>query len=205
MVRDPEEFNQIAKTIFSPIYPIIAAFMLKRVTRTQGICLDLGTGPGMLAFAIARQSLMTVFAVDNDRRMLPIAARNCADEGLRDCVIPLMADVHALPFCDASVDLVVSRGSLMFWKNRSQVFQEIERTLTNEGTAIIGGGFGNKSLKEEIFQKMRTINPDWDSDAKSRTSRISMELLEKELKIGGISRYSIIDDETGLWVEIRKP
>ena len=59
------------------------------------------------------------------------------------------------------------------------------------------------SRKKEIFQKMRTINPDWDSDVQSRMNRMSIDKVEKELRMGGILRYSIIDDETGLWVEIR--
>jgi ubiquinone/menaquinone biosynthesis C-methylase UbiE len=205
MAKDPEEFNIIAKTIFSPIYPVLAAFMLKKAGRTEGICLDLGTGPGMLACSVARQSRMEVFAVDNDPRMVRIAARNSALEGLSERIVPIRADVHALPFCTASVNLIVSRGSLMFWENRPRVFREIERMLTTDGIAIIGGGFGNKLLKKEIFQKMRTINPDWDSDVKSRTGRISAEQLKKELRVGGISRHSIIDDETGIWIEIRKP
>jgi ubiquinone/menaquinone biosynthesis C-methylase UbiE len=204
MTRDPEEFNHISKIIFSPIYPVIARRMLALSEQNEGVCLDAGTGPGMLACAIARESNMEVLAIDNDPRMLPIALRNVAEQHLLGRVIPMIGDIHCLPLNDNSIDLIVSRGSVFFWNNRPIAFREIERVLKSNGTAYVGGGFGTVDLMEKIFAAMREINPEWDENVRKRSARASPETLLEELRSSGIEHFSIQKEETGFWVEIVK-
>lgn len=204
MTRDPEEFNHISKTIFSPIYPVIAHRMLALSEQNEGVCLDAGTGPGMLACAIARESKMEVLAIDNDPRMLPIALRNVGEQHLLGRVMPMIGDIHCLPLNNNSIDLIVSRGSVFFWNNRPIAFREIERVLKSNGTAYVGGGFGTVDLMEKIFAAMREINPEWDENVRKRSGRVSPQILLEELRSSGIEHFSIQKEETGFWVEIVK-
>ncbi len=47
------EFDQIARTVFSPVYPVIADLIRKKTGITSGKCLDAGCGGGYLGIALA--------------------------------------------------------------------------------------------------------------------------------------------------------
>lgn len=205
MKRDAAGFDRIATRIFSPLYPVIAERLLLWSEKRDGLCVDLGTGPGLLAIAIARASEMDVIALDLSAEMLGFARGHIGDAGLDDRVHPLLGDVHALPFTDGTVDLFVSRGSIFFWEDRAQAFAEVHRALAPDGVAYLGGSFGTKALKEEIFRKMREVNPDWDRDIARRGGVATPASLLSDLSRAGLQSARIKEDEAGFWVEIRKP
>lgn len=204
MSGTPEEFDTITKTIFSPIYPVIARLMLKRYGRNGGFCLDLGSGPGSLSRAIAERSRLTVYSLDSDSRMSLIGKKNAISENISGRVNQVTGDVNSMPFCTSSFDLVVSRGSYMFWDDLAVAFREAERVLKPGGIAYIGGGFGSEKLKHEVFAKMRERDPRWDSGVKRRSSKVSFQKLQAELKCSRVKNCNIITDESGIWVEIKK-
>jgi len=205
MKRDAAGFDRIATRIFSPLYPVIAERLLFWSGKREGLCADLGTGPGLLAIALARVSEMDVLALDLSAEMLGFAGGHIKDAGLEDRVFPVLGDVHALPFRDGTVDLIVSRGSLFFWEDRPRAFAEAYRTLAPGGVAYLGGSFGTRALQEEIFRKMREINPEWDRDAGRRSGRAAPASLLSDLSRAGLLSARIKEDEAGFWVEIRKP
>jgi len=205
MGRDAAGFDLIATRIFAPIYPVIAERLLSWSKKREGICVDLGTGPGLLAIAVAGASSMTVAALDIDPQMLTFAAGHIRDAGLSGRVAPVLADVHHLPFYDDTVDLFVSRGSIFYWDDRARVFSEVHRALAPGGAAYLGGSFGTAALRQEIFERMRTKNPHWDRDVARRSARIPPETMLCDLEAAGIPHAGIKKEETGFWVEITKP
>jgi ubiquinone/menaquinone biosynthesis C-methylase UbiE len=205
MKRDAAGFDRIATHIFSPLYPVIAERLLLWSGKKEGLCVDLGTGPGLLAIAIARASEMDVLAFDLSADMLGFAGGHIRDADLEDRVSPFLGDVHALPFRDGTVDLFVSRGSIFFWEDRVRAFAEVHRALAPDGVAYLGGSFGTRALQEEIFRKMREINPDWDGDVVRRGGRAAPASLLSDLSRAGLRSARIKEDEAGFWVEIRKP
>jgi len=204
MGRDAAGFDRIATRIFAPIYPVIAERLLSWAGKRDGICVDLGTGPGLLAIAVAETSSMDVFALDLDVKMLYFAAGHIREAGLSGRVAPLLGDVHHLPFCDNSVNLFVSRGSIFFWENRAGVFSGIYRALAPGGAAYLGGSFGTAALREEIFARMREENPHWDRDIARRSASAPPEDLLLDLRAAGVPSAGIKKEETGFWVEIKK-
>ncbi|WP_205013216.1 SAM-dependent methyltransferase, partial [Pseudomonas shirazica] len=76
--------DRIAKTIFAPIYPVIAEQILDRCGITRGRCLDIGSGPGSLGIALARSSDLVVTLLDSSLEALKIAEGNVRDAGLSD-------------------------------------------------------------------------------------------------------------------------
>lgn len=202
--KGSQEFNDIAKTIFSPIYPVIARQILEASGITKGICVDLGSGPADLSIALARISDLEIYAVDNSDPMIEIATANITKEGLTDRIKPFKGDVAKLPFNDNTAVLAVSRGSLFFWPDRPAVYKEVHRILAPGGITFIGGGFGNARLKAQIFKKMRERFDDWDETVKDRLKKASPEHLQSELVDAGIMDFDIINDDTGFWINIKK-
>ncbi len=204
MQKSPEGFNRIAREVFAPIYPVIAARLLEWSGTEDGWTLDIGSGPGMLAIALAQKSSLRCVALDSDPAMAAICRRNCAEDGLFALVDPVVADVHRMPLKDGSIALAVSRGSLFFWDDRPRAFREVERVLRPGGVAFIGGSFGSAALRDEIFAEMRRRNPRWDEDVQRRSGELPRSLLLQELKASGVAHYCIREEEAGWWVEIRK-
>ena len=93
------------------------ALLLDALTPPRGrTVLDVGTGTGRAAIGLARAGAR-VTGLDASREMLRVASVRARDAGV---VIPFgVADAHALPFADRSVDAAVSLRVLMHaidWK-----------------------------------------------------------------------------------------
>jgi len=202
MTKSAEGFTRIAREVFAPIYPVIAEQVLAWSGIQEGFALDLGSGPGLLAAALAEKSSLSVIALDTDPAMARIARETAA--GYTDRIIPVTGDVHCMPIRDSSVSLIVSRGSIYFWRDRPQAFREIERVLRPGGAAFVGGSFGTPALRDEIFREMRRRNPDWDRDVARRSGWATPGALRRELAASGVVSSRVREEEAGLWVEIRK-
>ena len=200
-----QKMDWIAKTVFRPIYPVIAQNALNATGITQGRCMDLGSGPGMLAMAMAEQApQMEIVAFDFSGDSHGIAEENFKAEGLDSRISIATGDVHAMPFDDSYFDLIVSRGSMFFWKDLKGAFAEILRVLAPGGATYIGGGFGSLELKDQVIREMAKVNPEWDCYAKKKTGDEGHAKFQKMFAQLACSDYEIIDDETGFWVKVLK-
>ena len=204
MDLNPAEFDQIAREVFAPVYPVIADQIKNKTCITKGICLDIGGGSGYLGIALAKVTELHVYLFDKSPEMLEIAARTIAASGLDSKIQTLPGDVRNIPFDDQSIDLVVSRGSIFFWENRPKAFKEIYRVLSPGGCAYIGGGFGTPELQKQITEKMLKNNKDWLEMVKRNTGKHNEETFKEELCSAGIPRFEIIRNEKGLWIFIRR-
>lgn len=202
--QETRGFDQIASTVFAPIYSVIADQILERTGKGEGIALDLGSGPAHLAVAVAKQSDLRVFALDCSPMMLKIALEHIISSDLVRKVIPVLGDAHTIPFEDGAIDLVFSRGSWFFWEDLNQAFQEIYRVLAPDGIAYIGGGFGNSHLKKKIFNVMKVKDPDFEKGVQERIQRNSPERIRCEIEKATIRSYNLIHDESGFWVVLKK-
>ena len=202
MKKSAEGFARIAREVFAPIYPVIAEQVLAWSGIRDGLCLDLGSGPGLLSVALAEKSDLTVIALDADPAMARIAQETAA--GRTDRVAPVIGDVHRMPVRDDTASLIVSRGSIFFWEDRVQEFREIERVLRPGGVAFVGGSFGTAALRDTIFAQMQRRNPNWDRDVARRSGQATPDQLRRELAASAVACSRIREEEAGFWVEIRK-
>ena len=198
------EFDEIARTIFSPIYPVIARQAVECCGFDRGFCIDAGCGPGHLAIALASVSGFRIDALDTSHDMLACAEKNIRDAGMSGRIRIVHGDVHAFPYDDCSVDLVVSRGSVFFWNSPARAFAEIYRVLRPGGRSFVGGGFGTPALKEAITAKMRETDPSWEEKVRGNMGREKDAELRKCLKDTQIPDVEIIRDESGFWIVMRK-
>jgi SAM-dependent methyltransferase len=74
--------------------------------------LDIGCGPGSQSLELARLCPGTVYAVDNHPPSVARLKQAAAEAGLADRVVPLAADMKALPFPPQSFDLIWAEGSI---------------------------------------------------------------------------------------------
>lgn len=198
-----ERMDRIAKTVFAPVYPVIAEQILDRCGIRSGRCLDVGSGPGSLGIALAQASDLAVTLLDASSEMIEIAEENIRERRLSGRISLIAGDVHDIPLPPDSVDLVVSRGSIFFWEDLTRAFSEIYRVLAPGGKTYIGGGFGTTELRDSIAATMTKENPDWKSfrdrnlgpDNRARMAGVLTDL--------GLP-HQIINDDSGLWVMMEK-
>jgi ubiquinone/menaquinone biosynthesis C-methylase UbiE len=198
--------NEIATTVFAPIYPVIAQNAIAATAIRRGVCLDLGSGSAMLAMAVARLApQMQVIAFDFSTPSMQIAMENIAAAQLEKQIRCETGDVHALPFADGTVDLIVSRGSMFFWDDLENAFREIYRVLAPGGATHIGGGFGSAVLRDQVVAEMLKRDPTWDCYARKKTASNDIQRFGEMFRKIGCHTYRIVDDETGFWIVLSKP
>ncbi|MDD2444413.1 MAG: class I SAM-dependent methyltransferase [Desulfotomaculaceae bacterium] len=198
------EFDKIAREVFAPVYPVIAEQIKHKTGIIRGTCLDIGCGGGYLGIAMAGITELDVYLFDASQEMLKIAAGNIAGRGLEQRIQTLPGDVHKIPLDDNSIDLVISRGSVFFWRDRQKAFQEIHRVLKPGGVAFIGGGFGTTALKEQITSVMEKRNNNWREKLKKNIGENAVEGFAETLRKAEISPFEIDRNEAGLWIIIRR-
>ncbi len=209
MEINAKEYDRIARTVFAPVYPVIADQIVSCTGVTRGVCLDVGCGGGYLGAALARATGLFVYFLDPSAPMLEIADRTIIenDLGLRACTLAGNAAAISLP--DGSVDLCVSRGSIFFWDALTPAFEEICRVLAPGGWAYLGGGFGTQELKESIADEMIRRNGGHDHFRDKMRRNLGPETrarFETSLTAAGITTFTILQNmDRGLWIIFQKP
>jgi len=128
----------------------------------EGLWVDLGCGSGGLGFALAGVSQSTIVLIDPNADALNEAVQKARVSGLAGRVIPIVGHAGSNPLPDASVDLVVSRGSIFFWSDPPKGLREVYRILRPGCRAMIGGGFGSSYpawAHKEFFKRRKDSKP----------------------------------------------
>lgn len=203
-VETAENMDKLARNVFAGVYPLIAEQIKERFNITSGECIDIGSGPASLPVALARITDLHIYAVDQSPHCKTIAMRNAKEAGLTDRITAIEAVAEKLPFRDNSIDLVISRSSVMFWNDLVAGFDEIYRVLKPGGNTYIGAGFGCKELKESIFAKMEVKQPGWGAKRKERLSPENQQRIQAALDKSAVCKYRMHKTETGFWICISK-
>jgi ubiquinone/menaquinone biosynthesis C-methylase UbiE len=204
---DPEgakEFAGIANEIFAPIYPLIAGQIMKRCNVREGICIDVGTGASNLAVALADASDLRIYAMDFSWNIQRMAMENIVSKGLQERIRFILGDVHRMPFHDNLASLVVSRGSMRFWKNKPRAFKELHRILKPGGKGYVGGGAGSAALSRWIDEEMNRRGFEWKHRAKLKYTTKDHKYFHETMHKAGIEHYGIIHDDSGFWIYFEK-
>ena len=130
-------YNRLSRTlIFRDHYRRMAEDIAARCP--PGSLLDIGTGPGGLLEALhARRPDLKLTGVDISPGMVAQARQNMARAGLADVVDIRQAAAGCLPFADASIDTVVSTGSIHHWKDVPAGLREVYRVLRPGGLGLM--------------------------------------------------------------------
>jgi SAM-dependent methyltransferase len=101
--------------------------------------LEVGCGPGHLSIRMAQELGLDITGLDLDPAMIEVARANAERAADDNGHLPtfVAGDAAALPFPDASFDLVVSTLSLHHWSNPRAGLAEIGRVLRPDGRALV--------------------------------------------------------------------
>lgn len=188
-----------------PVYSLIAQQILDDYQITSGKCIDIGTGAGYLGIELAKITVLEMYFLDFDPEALHKARENVAENELSNVVHFVDADVTALPFAGNFAELVISRGSLWFWKDQVKGLQEINRILKPGGVAFVGGGLGRytpPTMRKRLQGKGRER-----LEKKGHKGFLRGAELEELVRKTGIVNYRLISDvesEPVHWIEIKK-
>jgi ubiquinone/menaquinone biosynthesis C-methylase UbiE len=103
--------------------------------RPDDLLLDVAAGTGHAARALA-PGVRGVIALDATPAMLEAGKRAAEQAGLRNIVFQ-RGDAAALPFVDASFDIVVSRFAVHHFEDPAAVIGEIGRCLRGGGALVV--------------------------------------------------------------------
>lgn len=92
----PRRMELTAKLAFKRVYPFIAQYVVHKYHITAGLCLDIGSGPGSLAIAMAEITSLTVAVLDVSPAMMEIARTDFAGRQLSRQIVPIVADMHEM-------------------------------------------------------------------------------------------------------------
>ncbi|MGZ6273482.1 MAG: class I SAM-dependent methyltransferase [Candidatus Limnocylindrales bacterium] len=138
---EPESrtYSRFFAPVFGRLYRGVATDVVAELQARGGTgkatIVDLGCGPGDLALELShRLRNARVVGLDLSPSMMQLASRHATTDGRLRFIV---GDAEAMPFTDASVDLVVSTLSLHHWKDPAAVFGEVSRVLRPGGVALI--------------------------------------------------------------------
>jgi SAM-dependent methyltransferase len=198
-----------SRSVLAPVYgplaeQIVVDFNLAEKT---GIGIDLGSGPGTLIIELCKRTQMHWINADINPHFFPYFYQQAEQCGFGHRVSAIMADAHSLPFRDDYADIVVSRGSFHFWRDKVRAFSEIYRVLKPGGVAYIGRGF-SKNLPVETARKIRAkqrgkMKYDVEKTANELRS-IMNELGIKDYQVHRPQPLGSEDVNYGVWVEFHK-
>lgn len=202
-IEDREFYRYDANHRFAPMYPLLAKQIVDDLGVSEGVCLDVGTGSAAVIIELAKITPLAMIGLDSKAEVLEMARENVVHHGLpEDRFRFIEADVTGIPLPDASVDLLISRGSVPFWADHVAAFAELYRVLSPGGAAMIGCGFSRYQPIEEV----RAMRPKWSEDGAKddRNNWKADGFLEKVLDTVGIPDATVTKDSYGVWVTMRK-
>ena len=137
VMGDASRYDSLSGVFLGSFYDSVAADVAAAAPPT-GRVLDVGCGPGHLANRLARDHNLEVTGLDLDPAMIERARAN-AERAVSAERRPtfVVGGVAALPFPDASFDLVVSTLSMHHWADATAGQAEIGRVLRPGGRALI--------------------------------------------------------------------
>jgi SAM-dependent methyltransferase len=124
--------------------------------RPDARVLDLGCGGGHVTFHAAPHA-REVVAYDLSSDMLDVVARAAKERGLGN-VTTRQGVAEALPFPDASFDIVLSRYSTHHWRDLDAGLREAARVLVSGGTfAVVDSIATGAPLLDTFFQSIELL------------------------------------------------
>lgn len=111
-------------------------FILKKARPLCGNILEIGTGIGYTALALAKANYKFI-SVDNDKEALKVTALNLAYENVLHNVIFYTMDGRSLIFDDGSFNNIIVVNLFHHINDVDKMFSEINRVLCPNGRAVL--------------------------------------------------------------------
>jgi len=180
--------------LWDPIYPYLAEWITEGMLLRPGRFLEVGPFSGGIS-----RALLSLFP---DGEAVFVTPEPFVAEALRGDFGPdlesVTGDLERLPF-GSFFDLVIFRGAFFFLT--PAMILEMDRVLREGGAALVGGGYGPLTPREEIEQIGEESK---DLNARLGKKWISRAHLGVMIREAGLEKRSRILEEGGLWLLVRK-
>lgn len=135
----PAAYETVFERLLGGFYDLVAVDVARALDGVPAPrVLEVGPGPGGLALRLAaRHPTLAITGLDVDPGMAARADARLAAAGLVGRVSFQVGDVAAMPFDDASFDLVVSTFSVHHWADARRGFAEIARVVRPGGRVLV--------------------------------------------------------------------
>ena len=153
---------------------------------------DIGTGAGFTAFAMAEVSERVV-ASDITQPMLRQAQRISGERGLRNVRLAQNA-AESLPFASGSLDLVTCRKAAHHFRDFEAALDEFRRTLRAGGSLVMADTVAPEDIALAEWQNAVELRRDYSHVEDRRISVIQRLLGERGLEVVGSE-----DERVYLW------
>jgi SAM-dependent methyltransferase len=204
------DYTRTASRLAPGLYELTGRSMASFCRLQRGRCLDVGCGKADLDVVLAKITQMTILGLDINEDVLTKARAKVEQAGLADRISFIHGDVHKMPLETGSFDVVISRGSYAFWKDKEVAMREILRVLKPGGVALIGGGKGFY-FPRPLRRGPVTMLPTRDSldlNSSGGPDRFTLGDLKRVMEAIGVARFRLIDDpgchQCGGWVQFWK-
>ena len=148
-----QQFGAVADAYAVSTYhangPDLAAMITAAELTGSEQVLDMGCGAGHSALAAAAKAAH-VTALDVTPEMLDVAASLAADRGLTNMTFK-QGDVSALPFADASFDVITSRVSAHHYADPVTALSEAFRVLRPAGRFLLVDSVAPEDATQDTF------------------------------------------------------
>ena len=198
-----------SRGLLAPVYgplaeQIVTDFDLDKKT---GIGIDLGSGPGTLIIELCKRTKLHWINADINPHFFAYFFRSAEEHGFGHRVSAVFTDAHSLAFRDNYADIIISRGSFHFWKDKVKAFGEIYRVLKPGAAAYIGRGF-SENLPVETAKKIRAQQGKMNYDVEKTANQLRQIMIDLGIKNYYIRKPKPAGTEGvnyGIWVEFHKP
>ena len=164
----------------------------RRGTTPYRWAVDIGTGAGFTAFAIAEVSDRVV-ASDITQPMLRQVQRISGERGLPN-VQPTQNAAESLPFANGSLDLITSRKAAHHFRDFEAALDEVQRTLRPGGSLVMADTVAPEDSALAHWQNAIELRRDYSHVEDRRISVISQMLADRGLEVIGSE-----DEQVYLW------
>jgi len=207
-IRKSKFYKNFPSHPFFHTYQLLVQQIVDDYGIKKGVCLDVGCGGGQMLIDMARITELECVGLDIESKVIEVARENVSEAGFEKRIRFVVGDVHNLPLSDNFADIIMSRGSLPFWRDKVRAFQEIYRVLKPGGIAFVGGG-GSRYLTDEYYNRRKVP---WSKRSKEEKAKVRDKFRSPIHRIGDLNeiltRASIpkfkIVKQGGRWVEIWK-
>jgi hypothetical protein len=101
-------------------YQTVAQDIMDHAARQDGVWMDVGSGGGGLGLAMAACHKGVMILLDPNERALEGVISQAAERRLLDRVIPVIGTAESIPLPAGAVDVVISRGIVLFLEGQSR-------------------------------------------------------------------------------------
>jgi len=136
--------------------------------------------------------------IDPNADALRRALDAARQRGIASRAVAVIGSAESIPLPDDSVDVVVSRGSIYFWRDRAGGLREVWRILRPGGRAMIGGGLGSSyprwARQEFIRRRRESVAAKGPEAVREFAEARSPETFRRLAAEAGLPRFEVVGE-----------